>query len=68
MNKYVINDCEACEYYEYVPCAGHDCFHEDAPEKEDRGEEYLAENREGNFPKWCPMMGKVELTEWGKNE
>ena len=49
-----IKDCDECGYYRYIRCYGYDCHHPKAPDEEARGEESLAENREGNFPKWCP--------------
>ena len=53
-----ISSCDECCYYKYVHCLGYDCFHPDAPEEEDRGEEPLAENAEGDFPIWCPLKKK----------
>ena len=50
-----INSCDECCYYEYERCSGYDCSHPNAPEEEDRGEEPLAENAEGDFPMWCPL-------------
>ena len=49
----VIESCDDCPFYRYIRCYGNDCFHEGAPEE--RGDEPLAENREGDFPKWCPL-------------
>ena len=51
-------DCDDCGYYRYFRCLGSDCTHHLAPEidSEERGEdEPLAENRESNVPKWCPL-------------
>jgi hypothetical protein len=48
-------DCDDCEYYRYVRCAGDDCFHPKAPGSDQRGEEELAENRDGLRPKWVGM-------------
>ena len=53
-----IKSCNECHYYRYESCIGYDCSHPDAPEDEDRGEEPLAENREGDFPMWCPLNFK----------
>ena len=53
-----IKSCNECHYYRYESCIGYDCSHPDAPEDEDRGEEELAENREGDFPMWCPLNFK----------
>ena len=59
----IIKDCDDCHYYEYIRYYGSDCLHEDAPTE--RGDdEPLAENRHGNFPKWCPMIGRAEKTTW----
>ena len=63
-NERIINDCDNCHYYEYFRCYGFDCTHKDAPSEDERFDEPLAENREGGFPKWCPMIGKVEGFEW----
>jgi len=51
-----INSCDDCPYYTNVKCFGYDCFHPDAPPEDERGEEELAENREGFFPIWCPIV------------
>lgn len=57
--KMELESCDDCLYYEYVRCLGYDCFHADAPEVENREEEPLAENRKGNFPKWCPFLSII---------
>lgn len=52
-----IDDCDDCDYYRYIRCLGYDCHHPEAPDEKERGEdEPLAENREGNFPVWCPWL------------
>lgn len=50
-----LESCDDCKYYKYVRCYGDDCFHPDAPNEAERGDEPLAENREGDFPLWCPL-------------
>ena len=60
----IVKNCNDCGYYEYIRCYGSDCHHENAPPEEKRGDEFLAENRHGNYPKWCPMLGKVEGIVW----
>ena len=62
----IIDDCDDCHYYNYDACYGSDCANAEAPPNYDRGDEPLAENRHGNFPKWCPMVGRVEKFEWCK--
>jgi len=51
-----VSDCTDCPYYKYFRCYGSDCTHPSAPPEEERGDEPLAENRKGDFPKWCPLQ------------
>ena len=67
-------DCDKCKFYRYIRCLGYDCFHPDAPEPPEgcnfcgddcqldcvRKEEPLAENREGDIPKWCPILTRSQ--------
>ena len=55
-----LSSCDDCPYYRYIRCHGYDCHHDDAPDVEDCGDEPLAENREGDFPKWCPLKSAQE--------
>ena len=52
--EYELDSCDDCDYYEYIRCHGSDCTHGGAPLE--KGDEPLAENRDGDFPKWCPLL------------
>lgn len=66
--KQEIESCNDCSFYQYIQCYGYDCFHPDAPEEdsEERGDEPLAENAEGPFPKWCPFITQGKLIPKGE--
>lgn len=69
-----IDSCAECSFLKYFRCHGNDCIHpsaaeipaecdlsidcEDCPLECGRKIEPLAENREGDFPKWCPLEKK----------
>jgi hypothetical protein len=55
-----IEGCDDCFYYEYIRSNGYDCIHSEAPQDNKRGNEPLAENRIGTFPKWCPLDDNKE--------
>lgn len=49
-------NCENCPFYVYIKCTGYDCSNPNAPSEELRGDEPLAENKDGDMPKWCPLL------------
>jgi hypothetical protein len=67
-------NCDKCTYYKYTRCIGYDCEHPNTPDISDicfvisdctdctskcaRINEPLAENRNSNTPKWCPLLKK----------
>jgi hypothetical protein len=49
-----VDSCDMCPHYKYVERCGYDCHHPEVPYGVERGNEFSAESRHGDFPKWCP--------------